>query len=106
VENGGGVAFGFDERPDVFDFAGFADKEGTADDAHESATHELLLLPGAELLDGFVGEVAEQRKIEIVLGLEGGLGIDGIGAHAQDGDAVLVEIFFCVAKLGRFDGST
>jgi len=33
-------------------------------------------LASAELLDGFVGEVAEQRKIEIVLGLEGA-GIDG-----------------------------
>jgi hypothetical protein len=34
------------------------------------------------------------------------LGSDGVGAHAQDGDAELVEFFFCVAKLGRFDGST
>jgi hypothetical protein len=41
-----------------------------------------------------------------LLGLEGGLRFDGIGAHAEDGDAELVEIFFCVAKLGRFDGST
>ena len=41
-----------------------------------------------------------------MLDLEGGLGIDGVGAHPEDGDAVLVEIFFCVAKLGRFDGST
>ena len=59
MENGGGVAFGFDEGPDVFDLAGFADKEGTADDAHESAAHKLLFLPGAELLDGFVGGIAE-----------------------------------------------
>ena len=41
-----------------------------------------------------------------MLGLEPGLGFDGIGAHAEDGHAELVEIFFCVAKLGRFDGST
>jgi hypothetical protein len=34
------------------------------------------------------------------------LGFDGIGAHAEDGDAELVEIFFCVTKLGRFDCST
>ena len=106
VENVGGVAFGFDEGPDVFDFAGFADEEGAAHDAHEGAAHELFFLPGAELLDGFVRGVAEQKEIEILLGLEGGLGIDGIGAHAEDGDAVLVEISFCVAKLGRFDGST
>jgi len=31
---------------------------------------------------------------------------DGIGAQSKDGDAELVEIFFCVTKLGRFDRST
>jgi len=100
------MAFGFDEGPDVFDFSGFADEEGAADDAHEGAAHELFFLPGSELLDGFVGGIAEQKEIEILLGLEGGLGIDGIGAHAEDGDAELVEVIFCVAKLGRFNGST
>jgi hypothetical protein len=34
------------------------------------------------------------------------LSFDGIGAHAEDGYPEIVEIFFCVAKLGRFDGST
>jgi len=34
------------------------------------------------------------------------LGFDGIGAHSKDGDAELVEFFFCVTKLGRFDRST
>jgi hypothetical protein len=34
------------------------------------------------------------------------LGFDGIGAEAEDGDVELIEILFCVAKLGRFDGST
>jgi len=41
-----------------------------------------------------------------LLGLEPGLGFDGIGAHADYGDAELVEIFFCVTKLGRFHRST
>jgi hypothetical protein len=59
-----GVAFGFDERPDVLNFAGFANEEGTADDALIRATHEFLFLPGAELLDGFVSGVAKQREIE------------------------------------------
>jgi len=31
---------------------------------------------------------------------------DGIGAQSKDGDAELVEFFFCVTKLGRFDRST
>ena len=100
------MAFGFDEGPEFLDFAGFADEEGAADDAHEGAAHELFSLPSAELLDGFVSGVAEQGEIEILLFLEGSLGFDGIGAHAEDGDAELVEIFFCVTKLGRFDRST
>ncbi|HEV1994458.1 MAG TPA: hypothetical protein VGR03_09010 [Candidatus Acidoferrum sp.] len=100
------MAFGFDEGPDCFDFAGFADEEGTAHDAHERPAHELFFLPGAEFLDGFVGGIAEEGEIEILLCFERGLGFDGIGAHAEDGDAELVEVFFCVAKLGRFDRST
>jgi len=100
------MAFGFDEGPDFFDFAGFADEEGAADDAHEGAAHELFFLPGAEFCDGLVSRVAEQRKIDPVLGFEGGLGFDGIGAHAEDGHVEFVEFLLCVAKLGRFDGST
>jgi hypothetical protein len=100
------VALGFDEGPDVFDFAGFADEEGAADNAHEGASHEMFFLPGAEFPDGLVGGVAEQGEIQILFGLERGLGFDGVGAQAENGDAELVEVFFCVAKLGRFDGST
>jgi hypothetical protein len=105
-ENFGGVAFGFDEWPEGFDFAGFADEEGTADDAHEGAAHELFFLPGAEFLNGFVGGIAEQREIELVFSLERRESFDGIGAHAEDGDAELVEFLFCVTKLGRFYRST
>jgi hypothetical protein len=100
------VAFGFDKGPDYFDFASFADEERAADDAHEGAAHELFFLPGAEFLDGLVGGVGKKRKIELVLGLKRGLRFDGIGAHAEDGHAELVELLLCVAKLGRFDGST
>jgi hypothetical protein len=100
------VAFRFHEGPNLFDFTALSDEERTAHDAHEGAAHELLFLPGAELLSRFVSRVAEQWEIEFVLLLEGGLGFDGIGAHAEDGDAEFVEVFFCVTKLGRFDGST
>jgi hypothetical protein len=100
------VAFGSDEGPEFLDFTGFANEEGTADDAHVGAAHELFFLPDAEFLDGFVGGVAEQGEIEIVLGFKGGLGFDGIGAHAEDSDIELVKIFFCVTKLGRFNRST
>lgn len=100
------MAFGLDGGPEGFDFAGLADEEGTADDAHKFAAHELFLLPSAEGGDGFVIGVAEQGEIEFLLGLERGLGFDGIGAHAEDGYAEFVEVLLCVAKLGRFDGST
>jgi hypothetical protein len=53
------VAFGSDEGPEFFDFAGFADEDGTADDAHVGAAHELFFLPDAELLNGFVSGIAE-----------------------------------------------
>jgi len=38
--------------------------------------------------------------------LEGGKSSDGIGTHAEDGYAEIVELPICVAKLGRFDRST
>jgi hypothetical protein len=101
-----GMALGFDEGPEVFDFAGFADEEGAADDAHVSAAHEKFFLPSAEFLNCFVGGITEQREIEILLSLEGGLGFDGIGAEAEDGNSEFIEIFFCVTKLGRFYRST
>ena len=101
-----GVAFGVNDGPNFFDFARFADKEGAADDAHEFATHELLLLPDAISFDGFVVGITEQGKVEPELGLEERLGSDRIGAHAEDGDFEPVELLFCVAKLGRLNGST
>jgi len=100
------VAFGFDGGPDGFNFAGFAHEKGTADDAHEFASHELFLLPGSVGFEGFVVRVAEQREIKFEFGLEQGLGFDGIGAEAKDGDFAVIELLFCVAKLGRLDDST
>ena len=64
------------------------------------------MLPRAVGFDGLVAGIAKQREIESIFGLEQGLCFDGVGAHAQDGHLELVELFFCVAKLGRFDDST
>jgi hypothetical protein len=106
LEDFGGMAFGVDGGPGLLDFAGFANEKGTADNAHEFAAHELLLLPGAVGFDSFVIGIAEQRKIESVLGLEQGLRANGIGAHAEDGHFELVKLLFCVTKLGRLNDST
>ena len=100
------MAFGFDGGLNGFDFAGFADEERTADDAHKFASHKLLLLPGAVGFDGFVIGVAEQREIEFEFGFKQGLGFDRVGAQAEDGHFESVELSLCVAKLGRFDDST
>ncbi len=105
-EDFGGVAFGFDGGPDGFNFAGFADEKRTPDDAHKFASHELFLLPGAVGFDGFVVGIAEQREIKFEFGFEQGLGSDGIGAEAKDGHFAVIELLFCVAKLGRLDDST
>ena len=102
----GGVAFGFDGGPDGFDFAGLADEERAADDAHEFASHELLLLPRAVGFDGFVIRVAKQWEIEFEFGFEQGLRFDRVGARAEDGHFEFVELLLCVAKLGRLDDST
>jgi hypothetical protein len=102
----GGVALGFDKRPDFFDLAGFSDQKRAANDAHERSAHELFFLPGTEFRDGFVSGIGEQGEIDLVLGLEGGLRFDGIGTHAKDGHTLIVEVFLCVTKLGRFYGST
>jgi hypothetical protein len=100
------MAFSPDDRPKFLDFAGVADEERAADNSHVSAAHELLFLPGAEFLNGFVSGVADQREIEPALFLKGSKSFDGISAHTQNGDVELVELLLCVTKLGRFDGST
>src|SRR5260370_11708752 len=106
MEDFGGVAFGFDGGPDFFDFAGFADEEGTADNAHEGAAHELLFLPDAEFLDGLVSRIAKQGEIEFVLFLEGSKSFDRVCAHTEDGHAEPIEFLLSVPKLGRFHRST
>ncbi len=78
LEDFGGVAFGFDGGPEGFNLAGFANEERTADNAHEFASHELLLLPGPVSFDRFVIGIAEQWEIEFEFGLEQSLRFDRI----------------------------
>jgi len=106
LENFGGVAFGFHSGPDGFDCSRFADEERATDDTHELTPHERLLFPGAKGFDGFVVRIAEERKIQLLLRLEGCLDFYGIGAHAENGNTEFIELLFCVTKLGRFNGST
>jgi hypothetical protein len=57
-------------------------------------------------LNHFVRGIAEQREIQFVLVAEVLQGLHRIGAGSENGDTELVELLFCVTKLGRFDRST
>jgi len=50
--------------------------------------------------------IAEQRKVELPLVTEFLESLHGVGAGSEYGDTQLVELRFCVTKLGRFDRST
>jgi hypothetical protein len=100
------VAFGADFIPDFFDFAVRADEERAADDAEERATEKFLHAARAVGFDRFQVGIAEKIEIEFVFGFKAGLRFNGIAAHAEDHGVELIEVLFCVAKLGRFDGST
>lgn len=100
------MAFGADFVPDFFDFAVRADEECATDNAEERAAEKFLHAARAVGFDGFQVGIAEKIEIEFVFGFEAGLGFDGVAAHAEDDGVELVELLFCVAKLGRFDRST
>jgi hypothetical protein len=105
AEDFGGVAFGFDWVPDLFDFAVGTDQKTAADNSLEQAAHEFLTAPRAVGFDHFVSRIAEQGKIELPLVAEILQCLHRVGACSENGDTELVELLFCVAKLGRFDRS-
>lgn len=105
-EDFGGVAFGADGVPDFFDFAFGIDKKAAANNAEERASEKLLHASRAVGLNRFQVGITEKVKIELVLGLEAGLGFNGIAAQAEDHRVEFVELLLRVAKLGRFDSST
>ena len=100
------MTFGFDWVPDLFDFAIGADQKTAADNSLEQAAHEFLAAPRAIGFDHLVRGIAEQREIELPLVAEILQSLQGIGADSEYGDTQLIELRFCVAKLGRFDRST
>jgi len=106
AEDFGGVAFGFDWVPDLFDFAVGAYEKTAADNSLEEAAHEFLAAPCAVGFDHLVRWIAEQGEIELPLVAEVLQCLYGIGAGSENGDAQLIKLRFCVAKLGRFDRST
>jgi hypothetical protein len=99
------VALYFDAVPDAFQLAVGADEKCAADDAEKRAAEEFLHAARVVGFDCFEVGVAEEIEVQFLFGFEAGLGFHGIAAHAEDDYAELVEVFFCVAKLGRFGRS-
>src|SRR5882724_1559850 len=92
--------------PDLLDSAVGADQKSAAHDSFENPAHELLRAPHAVCFDHFVGWVAKQRKIKLLLFLEVRKSFFRVGAHAQDRHILFIKALLCVAKLGRFCRST
>jgi len=90
----------------VLDLPISADQEAAAHNPLKRPAHEFLRAPCAVGFQHFVRGVAEQRKIQFLLGLEALQQLHRIGAGTQDDRAALVELRFCVTKLGRLNRST
>jgi len=99
------MAFGFDVVPDVFELAVQTDQERASHNSKKRFAEEFLHAARAVGFDRFEIGIAEKFEVEFLLGFEAGLGFDGVAAHAEDDHAKLIELFFCVTKLGRFNRS-
>jgi hypothetical protein len=100
------VAFCFYVVPNVFEFAVGANEKRTADDAEKRAAEKFFHAARAVGFNRLQIWIAKKIEVEFLFGFEGGLRFDGVAAHAEDDHAQLVELLFCVAKLGRFGRST
>jgi hypothetical protein len=100
------MAFHVHLVPHMTDLAIVADPIGHAHDAEKRLSEETLHPPRAVGFDHLELWVREQRKVQIVLFPEFFQQLLAIGAAAEDYGVQPVEFFLCVAKLGRFVGST
>lgn len=100
------MSLGFHFIPNFLDFSVGAYQKTAAHDAFERPPHELFSSPDAIRLNHFVGSVAEQGEIELLLGLEALQRRYRVGARSKNGHAELFELGLCVAKLGRLNRST
>lgn len=100
------MALGDDLVPNFIYSAIRADEKCAAHDAEKRFAEEFLHAADAVRFDGLKIGIAEKIEVEFVFGLEGSLSLDGVAARTEDDDTELIELLFCVTKLGRFDGST
>jgi len=105
-ENFGRMSFGWRFIPNFSDAAIRPDQKRGAHDSQERFAEELLHPSRSISFDGLEFRIAQQGKIQIVLGREFGLSFHFIAAAAQYDRGEFVELRFGVAKLGRFVDST
>jgi len=85
------VAFGTDVVPDFLDPSVGVDQKGATHNSQERFPQEHLHAPRAVRFDGLKLGIAQERKIQLLLGLKLGLRFDGIGATAENDGAKFVE---------------
>ena len=100
------MTLGADLVPDSFDLSVGTDEKRTAHDAEEGFAEEFFHAARAVGFNGLELGIAEKIEINFELGFEAGLSFDGIRARAENHRTQFVELLLCVAKLGRFNGST
>ena len=97
---------GFGLGPDLGDAPIPSDDKRAAHDAQKRFAEKLLHAPRVVGFDGLELRIAQQREVEVEFRGELCLRRHAIGAAAQDDRASLIELWFGVAKLGRFVDST
>jgi hypothetical protein len=83
-ENYSDVAFHLHLIPHLFDLAVGADQESATHDSSEGPAHEFLGAPDSVGFEHFVAGIADERKIQLLLGAKCRQRFLGIAAGADD----------------------
>jgi hypothetical protein len=105
VHNLSGMAFGFRRGPNFFHLAVGADQHGAAHDSQIRFPEKTFHAARVVGLDHVELRIAQQRKVEFLLGLEFRLRLDRIRAAAEHDGVQFIEIPFQLAEFNRFRGA-
>jgi len=100
------VAFRLHVVPDLLYFPIRANQHAASDDSLVGPPHEFLHSPETEGFYHLVFGIAQKTEIQFVFFFEAGERLHHIGAYAKDLNILFFKGLLCVAKLGRFNGST
>lgn len=99
------MSLGLDVRKDLLNLSVLVDKKRSTGDAHHFLPVHILLFEHTVRYGRRFIHVAEERKGQIVLGLESRLSTWSVGRNAEYNRGFLVELLDCVTKLVSFCGS-